>query len=111
MKYTSIEDCASLLRAGIAKHFPGSSLQITCNSGNKDKYYRFVALTQRILKNETIVGYVTYRTKLPKKTTDVVFSSYEIFDASFKSLCKIHIEPDPKEALKEAFEKIGSIVK
>ena len=107
-----IEDAAEALRYAVNKMKPACFLEVTCASGaagSASSYFRYVALTQRIVSNNDVIGYVCYRTKQPDKSKRVVFSSYEIFNVDFKTTSgiKIHIDPaNPKASFTAALEAV-----
>ena len=93
---------SSLLMEELLKHErTNSSLELTCASAKTDPYFRYVLLTQRILKDDTVIGYVCYRSKQPTKEAPIRFSSYELYDENFdqSKAVKIHLaDTDPKDA-------------
>lgn len=110
--FTFIEDASRGLRYAVHKYNENFSLEATCASGKKDTYFRFVVLTQRIVRDGKVVGYVCYRSKRPDITVPVVFSSYEIFNKDFDigNSTKIHVQPDPEDAFKQTFDAVLKVL-
>ncbi len=94
---------ASLAKSLEAKYGsdPKFGIHITCASCFTDKssssYFRYVALTQRVVYDGYVICYITYRLKFPKVSVDEPrFSSFEVFSQSFdrSDSKKFHID-DP----------------
>lgn len=108
LDFTVVEEASRALKLVVNAKNPNATLEATCASGNKDSYYQFIVLTQRIKRNGEIIGYVCYRIRRPKKTNEVVFSSYEIFGREFDraTAIKYHLDPDPEAAFKNTAKEI-----
>ena len=106
---------ASLAKALEAKYGsdPKFGVHVTCASCFTDKtassYFRYVALTQRVVYDGDVICYVTYRLKFPKISAEEPrFSSFEIFSQSFdrSDSKKFHID-DPSFGSTERDQELG----
>lgn len=91
---TQVEEAIRAMRYMVTRCNPGFTIMHTCAPGKNERYNRFVMFTHKIRNDATneIVCYITYRSKLPSKEEAPIFSSYEIFDGSYKSIDKVHVD-------------------
>ena len=106
-EFKCIEACAFHMKRLMEARCPDFSLNITCASSKPTEYESFIAITQRIQVKDEIIGYLTYRTKRPKKSQDIEFSSYEELDPLYRRISKFHVdETDAKKTFIEVFNHI-----
>ena len=106
INYADILNVGFALQLYVKKYNPDYRAELTCAPGTSSQsgqYTRFIALTMRLKKNNVTMGYMTFRTKLPKTGCSVEFSSYELLDISYHSIMKFHLyTAHPEQTFKEA---------
>ena len=114
---TQVEEAIRAMRYMVTRGNPGFTIMHTCAPGKDERYNRFVMFTHKIRNDatNTIVCYITYRSKLPAKEVAPTFSSYEIFDGSYKSINKFHVDFSDgtlgRKTFDDAYAYVSSLLK
>lgn len=76
-------------------------------------YRKYIALTQRILdaKDNSLLGYITYRCTQTTSVKHPQFSSYEVLDVTYKPIedAKFHLDKFPN--VDECFKAVYTFIK
>lgn len=112
-----VEEAIRAMRVVFDKRHPEFALYPTCAPGDTVDYNRYIMFTHKIinLKTNTLVCYITYRSKRPVLTEEPTFSSYELLDSSYSSLGKYHLDHSDGtygvSTFKEVFKRIDALLK
>ena len=112
-----VEEAIRAMRVVFEKNHPNFLLCPTCAPGDTVDYNRYIMFTHKIINpaTNTLVCYITYRSKRPVLTEEPVFSSYEILDSGYSSIGKYHLDHSDGtfgvSTFKEVFKEIDKLLK
>lgn len=109
---TQVEEAIRAVRFMVTRKNPGFTIMSTCAPGKDARYNRYVMFTHKIRNDTTneIMCYITYRCKLPLKEEAPIFSSYEIFNDSYMSLNKFHVDYSDGSLGRKTFDEVYAYI-
>lgn len=111
MDYSKLEACILMMDQALEKAHAGVvDVAPTYASGNYDEYFRYIAFTQRVLKDGKIVCYITYRLTKTRSTTPPALSSFEVFKPDYNRATSTKFKLSAYASPKEAFTKTYNYV-
>lgn len=111
LDFNSLEFASAVLRRVLENKYDNVHVVATCAPGHDcskedAEYYRYIAFTQRVVKDLGLVCYVTYRTKRPSRMDPLgpAFSSIEIFDPTYSRAKTFKFKLEDYDTAEDAFK-------